>query len=380
MKTCLILAAFVAPIAVLLSACSQHKPTNEVLRPVRTVELRYGSATEKNRYAGTVRARHEVDQAFRVGGKVTQRLVEVGQRVREGDVIAVLDDTDYRLAEETARAQLIAARAKSQQAESDRKRLEALKGDGSVSESDDEHAYSGALMSQASAQAETRQLELARNRLKYTVLHASQSGVVTAVRFEVGQVVPEGQAVVSIANDSEPEIVVDVPETGLASFRTAHFKASLASAPGDTFEVSLRELAPQAAQQTRTYRARLEPVIARELPLGATATLIAEHALSDAATAAIPASAITQSNGQPAVWVVHRANAQSAGEVELKRVAVHAYRNDEALISGPAAGELVVTAGVQKMAPGLHVALTGSSANTAVAGTESNATVLEAAR
>jgi RND family efflux transporter MFP subunit len=333
--------------------------------------LRYGNATEKNRYAGTVRARHEVDQAFRVSGKVMQRLVEVGQPVREGDVLAVLDDTDYRLAEQTARQQLIAAQAKSQQAESDRKRLEALKRDGSVSESDDEHAHSGALMSQASAEAETRQLELARNRLKYTVLHASQSGVVTSVRFEVGQVVPEGQAVLSIANASEPEIVVDIPETSLASFRTAHFKASLASAPGETFEVALRELAPQAAQQTRTYRARLNPVVGRELPLGATATLIAERALSDAATAAIPASAITQSNGQPAVWVVHRADAQSAGSVELKRVAVQAYRNDQALISGPAAGELVVTAGVQKMAPGLHVALTGKT---------HTPTVLEAAR
>ena len=43
--------------------------------------------------------------------------------------------------------------------------------------------------------------------------------------------------------------------------------------------------------------------------------------------------------------------------VELIRVAVHGYRNDEVLVSGPPAGALVVTAGVQKMAPGLRVAL-----------------------
>jgi multidrug resistance efflux pump len=127
---------------------------------------------------------------------------------------------------------------------------------------------SGALTSQASAEAETRQLELARNRLKYTVLHASQSGVITAERFEVGQVVSEGQPVISIANESEPEVVVDVPEDHLASFKTARFKASLASAPDELFDVALRELSPQAAQQTRTYRARLKPVAARELPLG----------------------------------------------------------------------------------------------------------------
>lgn len=379
MKTSLTAAVLAGPIVLALSACSQNKPNTEVLRPVRAVEVRYGNATETDRYAGTVRARHEVDQAFRVGGKVMQRLIEVGQTVHEGDVLAVLDDTDYRLAEEAARNQLIAAKAQAAQAESDRKRLESLKTDGSVSASDDEHAQSGAVRSQASADAETRQLELARNRLRYTVLRASQSGVVTAVQFEVGQVVAEGQAVVSISNENEPEIVVDVPEDNLAAFKTATFRASLASAPAEKFDVALRELAPQAAQQTRTYRARLKPVVARELPLGATASVIVEHPLGDSSTAEIPASSLTQSNGQPAVWVVHRTKTEPAGTVELTRVAVRGYRNDQVLIVGPAAGELVVTAGVQKMAPGLHVALAVAPPNATVAARTANTQVAEAA-
>ncbi len=191
------------------------------------------------------------------------------------------------------------------------------------------------------------------------MLRASQRGVVTAVRFEVGQVVAEGQPVVAIANQGEPEIVVDVPEDQLAAFNTAKFKAYLASAPAETFEVALRELSPQAAAQTRTYRARLKPLSARSLPLGATATLIVQRPAEEGHVAAVPASAITQSNGQPALWVVRHAGAESVGIVELMRVAVHAYRTDEVLVSGPPAGELVVTAGVQKMAPGLRVALAG---------------------
>ena len=81
MKTSLTAAVLAGPIAVVLAACSQHKPANEVLRPVRTTELRYVNAVETNRYAGTVRARHEVDQAFRVSGKVKERRVE--DRARE---------------------------------------------------------------------------------------------------------------------------------------------------------------------------------------------------------------------------------------------------------------------------------------------------------
>ena len=351
-------------IAAGLSACKPDTPTAEVPRAVRTAEIRYDQAQETHRYVGTVQSRHEVNEAFRVGGKVVQRKVDVGQKVREGDVLAVLDDTDYRHAEEAARQQLVAATAQAKQAESDRKRLDALRTDGSVSVSDNEKARTAHETASASAKAAARQLELARNQLKYTGLRASRSGVVTAVRFEVGQVVAEGQPVVSIANEGEPEIVADVPEDHLAVFQTSRYQAWLASAPEQTFEVALRELSPQAAAQTRTFRARLKPVTPRPLPLGATATLVVERQVGgDAPAAAIPASAITQNKGQPAVWVVRPAGAEPAATVNLINVSVHGYRNDDVLVSGPPAGTLVVTAGVQKMAPGLRVALPKAARN-----------------
>ena len=357
-------ALLVAPVALVLAACTPDKPP-EALRSVRTAEVRYDRAQETNRYTGTVQARHEVDHAFRVGGKIMARKVDVGQTVREGDVLAVLDETDYRLAEEAARQQLNASLATLRQAESDRKRNQELIGDGAVSTSEDEHTQSRAQVARAAAEADARKLELARNRLQYTVLRASRSGVVTAVRAEAGQVVAEGQPVVSIANPGEPEVVVDVPEDQVATFKTARYQASLNAAPDQKFEVALRELAPQAASTTRTYRARLKPVTPRTLPLGATATLVAERPAGQAAVAPIPAAAITQSKGRPAVWVVRRAGPEPVGTVELAEVAVHGYGNDEVLVSGPPAGTLVVTAGVQKMAPGLRVALADAGGDAA---------------
>ena len=348
-------------VATMLGACTPDKPTVEAPRPVRTVELRYDAAREANRYAGTVQSRYEVDQAFRVGGKAAQRKVDVGQFVHEGEVLAVLEDADYRLAQEAARQQWQAAVTQARQAESDRNRLLNLKNDGSVSAADDERARSGAQTAQAAEEALARQLELAGNRVKYTVLRASRSGVVTAVRLQVGQVVAEGQPVVAIADPGAPEIVVDVPEDQLATFRQAKFKATLASAPDEAFEVALRELSPQAAAQTRTYRARLKPVAARTLPLGATASLAADRVMSQTPMASLPASALTQASGQPALWVVKPAGKNAVGTVELVPVKVHGYRNDEVLVSGPPAGEQVVTAGVQKMAPGLKVALPGAA-------------------
>lgn len=362
MKTTHAAALMAVPMAAMLAACSPKAPPAEALRPVRTVELRYDAARVANRYAATVRARHEVDEAFRVGGRIAQRKVNVGQVVHEGEVLAVIEDTDYKLAADATQQAAVAAASQARQAESDHKRLEALKVDGSVSASDDERARTAALTAQANAQAQAKQLDLARNRLKYTVLRASRSGVVTDVRLEVGQVVAEGQPVVSIAGDAEPEIVVDVPEDQLVTFRKAHFKAMLASAPDETFDVVLRELSPQAAAQTRTYRARLKPISTRKLPLGASATLLAERPVTQSQVAAIPASAITQSSGRPAVWVVRRTKDNSAASVELAPVMVNGYANEQVFVSGLPAGTQVVTAGVQKMAPGLRVALSGTAA------------------
>lgn len=357
MKTSLTAAGALA-VAVMLCACSPDQPAVQAPRPVRTAEISYDNARDISRYVGTVQSRHEVDQAFRVGGKVAQRKVEVGQFVREGDILAVLDDADYRLAEEASRQQWTVAVEQTRQADSDRQRLTALKADGSVSAADNERAQTNAQTAHATAEAEARKLELARNRLKYTMLRASRSGVVTAVRFEAGQVVAEGQPVVSVANPDESEIVIDVPEYQLSVFKDAQFKAALASAPNETFDVTLRELSPQAAAQTRTYRARLKPMQA--LPLGATATVMAERVMTSVSVAAVPATALTQSGGQPALWVVTPAGKDPVGIVELERVAVWGYRNDEVLVSGPQAGVLVVTAGVQKMASGLKVALPGT--------------------
>ena len=353
--------AIALAVAAMLSACGPHKPPVEALRAVRTAEIRYDRNAETDRYFGSVQARYEVDQAFRVGGKVVARKVEIGQKVRQGDVLAVLDDTDYRLAVGAAQQQLAAAEAQARQAQSDRQRLDNLKVDGSVSPSDDEKAQSNEKTTRAVAEADARKLDLARNRLDYTALRASLSGVVTSVKFEVGQVVAEGQPIVSIAKEVEPEIVVNVPEDQLAAFKGARYKAVLTSAPDQSFDVVLRELSPQAAATTRTFRARLKPATPRALPLGASARLVVERPVSETPAAAIPASAITQNKGQPAVWVVRRAGTDPVGIVNPVNIVVHEYRDDVVLVSGLPAGELVVTAGVQKMAPGLRVALPGSA-------------------
>ena len=370
MKTSVALAPVAATLLSLLSACSSPESV-EVHRPIRSVQLDYGQTRDTNRYFAVVQARHEVDQAFQVGGKVIERRVDLGQTVRKGDVLAVIDAVDYRLSADGAQRQLEAANARFRQAESDWKRMQALKSDGSVSASDEERARSAFDTAAAAAKAQSRTFELAQNQIGYTVLRASRGGVVTKVAFEIGQVVAPGQPGVAVADDGEPEIVVDVPEEHLEQFKRSKFRAFIASAPAATFRVELREIAAQAAAQTRTYRARLKPQQPRQLPLGSSATLIADRVDAGAPAASVPATALTQRDGKPAVWMARPVAGTLTARVELVPVAVHGYRNDAVLVSGPKEGTIVVTAGIHKMAPGLVVAMPGEQAKSsavAVAG------------
>lgn len=367
MKTAFATAPIAAALLSLLSACSSHTPA-EVHRPIRWTQLHYDASRDVNRYFAVVQARHEADQAFQVGGRVTERRVELGQAVHKGDVLAVIDPADYRLSADGARRQVDAANARWHQAEADWKRMQALKSDGSVSASDEEHAKNALDTAEAAAKAEARTLELAQNQVGYTTLRASRDGVVTSVRFETGQVVAAGQPVVAIADESEPEIVVDVPEERLEGFKRSQFRAFLATAPDETFTVDLRELAAEASAQTRTYRARLTLEQPRSLPLGASATLIAERVVSNATAAAVPAPALTQLDGKPAVWAARPDDGRKGlARVNLVPVTVRGYRNDQVLVSGPKEGTIVVTAGVHKMAPGLIVAIPGQATSATAA-------------
>ncbi|RUV10654.1 biotin/lipoyl-binding protein, partial [Mesorhizobium sp. M1A.F.Ca.IN.022.04.1.1] len=82
-----------------LTGCSQEKKAEaqEVIRPVKVVEIGEAETTRQLDYSGSVRARTEMNLGFRIAGKVTERLVDIGQHVNEGDVLARVDPSDYEL-------------------------------------------------------------------------------------------------------------------------------------------------------------------------------------------------------------------------------------------------------------------------------------------
>jgi membrane fusion protein, multidrug efflux system len=346
-----------------LAACGEPQanqaPPAE-LRPVRAQKVAYEDAAQRFSLAGTLEARIESPIAFRTAGKITERLVNVGDEVRPGAVLARLDDEDHRLQVRTTRAQVESARADLAKAKADLDRYERLRESQVFTQATFDQRRSAADMARARYEQMSGQLRMMENQLAYTTLAADVRGVVTQVKAEAGQVVQSGQAIVHIARTDEVEAVVAVPEHRLAELKSAsRLAVTLWAEGGETdHPVRLRELAPGADPTTRTYVARfslLEPPAG--IRLGMSATLTVERAAAER-LAALPLTALFQQGAEPAVWVVD----PKTGRLTLTAVTVARYRQDAVLIAdGVPEGALIVTAGVHKLDAGQRVRLLGQA-------------------
>jgi RND family efflux transporter MFP subunit len=284
------------------------------------------------------------------------RSINVGDRVKAGDVIARLDPQDLRLQVESADAELAAATSNLSQAKADFERYETLRTRGFASVADYERKKAAKDEAEGRLERARRALDLARNQLDYSDLKASADGVITATLAEPGQVVALGQAVARLAHRGEKEAVVALPETWLAEARRAKASVRLWSDRDRAFDATLRELAPQADTATRTYAARFTIKDADDtVAFGMTATVTLANAGEDRA-AKLPLSAILNRGTGPQVFVVDDANALVSRPVQ-----VAAFTEESALVTGGIRdGDKIVTLGVQKLEAGRKVRTLGA--------------------
>ncbi|MFO1065551.1 MAG: efflux RND transporter periplasmic adaptor subunit [Pirellulales bacterium] len=333
---------------------SEHAPHKTVAVRVFQVGSRSASQTGLA-FTGTVRARYERNAAFRVPGKIVRRLVEVGDQVKAGQTLFELDTEDYQLQHKSAAANLDVARAALQQASAEEKRLYELTRSNAVSRSEYDRGLSERDIAQGRLEAAEKQLELAANQLDYCVLKSDYAGVITSVDAEAGQVVAAGVRVCGFAEGGELEAVVDIPENRLPKQEGLEPRVSFWSLPDQGCTAKLRELSPTADPLTRTFRARFTLLNASpEVRLGMTATVHWELARRSERFA-VPATSVFKRGDQPAVW---RVVAPESGErrIELVNVALEQLSDDSVVVSGGLKeGDLIVSAGVQKLDAGLHV-------------------------
>jgi len=339
--------------AVLLAACGSKQPAADDVRVVRTTTVAADDGSNRSDYSGEVRARYESTVGFRIAGRISQRLVEVGSRVRRNQPIAKLDAIDTELNVGSARAQLASVRSEYAQLELDFQRAQRLFERRFISQAEFDRARVQMESSRAKLTAAEAEFALASNQHSYTVLLAPQDGVVTELRAEAGEVVQAGQAIATIAADGEREVVVGVPESRLEEIRAARqLQVELWARPGKLYAGRVRELAPMTDSATRQYTARVTIVDADPtVDLGMTAHVrLAGQRAADVYR--LPLTALYQKNGKSFVWVV----AADSSLVHSREVQVADVAQDAVVIaSGIETGDTVVTAGVHLLFEGQHV-------------------------
>lgn len=341
-------------LAGLLAGCGVGDKVADVPRPVLVVHPVAEDGRADAAYAGEVRAREESALAFRVGGKLVRRLVDVGDRVHAGQLLAELDPGDLQLQAQAAQAQLAAAQAELARAGADRARFAKLAQQQLVSRSalDAQDAAYAAAAGQV--RAIRAQLDVARNQAAYAQLRAPRDGAIASRQAEAGQVVAAGQPVFVLAADSGREVAFAVPEGAVASVHAGDpVTVELWNTPGARLQGTVRELAPAADPQTRTYAARATLADAAAVTLGQSARVFVDGHAGDRPLG-VPLAAVQRGAGNvTAVWVVDPATR----ELRLVPVRLGTWDEDRVpVLSGLRAGDWVVAAGGHLLREGEVVA------------------------
>lgn len=337
-----------------LSACTRSADDDVIVRSVRTAIVGQRGAEQSLEYAGEVRARTQSVLGFRVGGKLVERKVDLGDRVKKGQVLARLDPEDLQLGREAAMAALAAAKANYQLAVADTKRFKDLLDQGFVSSAEFDRHETARIAAKAQLEQAKAQAGVQDNQTRYTELVADAPGVITAVDAEPGQVVSAGMPVVTLARDGPLDVVFNVPEDQVDWVKSLLGRRGAVHVRrwgrDEAIEATIREVAAAADPVTRTYIVKAD-VASKALHLGQTTTVSIQRR-DGGSDYHLPLTALFEADGRSCVW---RLDPQSM-TVQRVPVQVASVSGDSAVIAqGVRGGDEIVTAGVHVLTQGQKV-------------------------
>ncbi|HEY0276388.1 MAG TPA: efflux RND transporter periplasmic adaptor subunit [Paenirhodobacter sp.] len=342
----------VSTLAFGIVGCKEDDAAPQVpLQQVRAIRAQVGQYQSTADITGEVRARVQSDQSFRVAGKVTERLVDVGAHVAKGDILARLDDSEQRTDLTSARASVDAAQATLRQKTLAFDRYKTLAATGATAQSTFDQARADLATAQGTLDAAEVSLALSQDALSYTVLRANADGLITARDIEVGQVVSAAQAAFTLANDGPRDAVFDVYEAFLLEGAPSP-EVTVASVTdrADSSAGRIREISPTIDAEAGTIRVKV--ALNADLKQALGNPVMGEFRSRVHQGIILPWGAMSSQSGHPSVWTIDPGDkAVSQHAVKIDR-----YRNGDFIVSdGIEAGALVVVEGAQFLSDGQTV-------------------------
>lgn len=344
-------------ILLFVTACGekQEEQVEQPLRPVRTIVASATDAITGRDFPGIVIAENKADLSFRVPGKLKELLIKEGSKVKKGQILARLDQTDFKIELEARQANYSKAKANFSRSA---KILEA--GAGSQRDLDETKAtYSTA----------AAELKAAKQNLIYTEVKSPFDGNITNIYVANYEEVQAKEKIATLQDLKSLEIEIDVPESLMIRVKRGQEQrkvyASFDAIQGKRFPLTFLGVSAQADEATQAYKVRFAlPVIEDYIILpGMTATVVADSVPTAENQGKneiiIPAHAVMEDNNGRFVYIAEpETSSPTTGLVHRRDVTISRLTNSGLIItSGINPADLVITAGMSKMQEGLRVRL-----------------------
>lgn len=337
----------------ILCGCGEKQKAAFTRSVVLTTPVRLGAESTKS-LSGVVQEAHEINLGFKTAGQIERILVKEGDRVRQGQLIARLDDADYKLGVEALQIQY-------DQLKNEVSRMKTLYEGKSISGNDYEKAVAG-------LQQLGVQLQNNRNKLNYTRLYAPVSGYVQSVNFEAAEMVDAGTPLVSLLDVKQMEVEVDLPASlYVLRDRFSGFTCQSAFTQSDNQPMKLISITPKA-DGNQLYKMRLifEGTPDARLSAGMNVEIgIRINGSGATGTFTLPLHSVFQHEGKAYVWVLG-----SDSDVTKRAVTVEStdVTGNAIITAGLDGKEQVVKAGVNSLLENEKVRVIEEAAESNVGG------------
>jgi len=309
-------------------------------------------------FSGVSKAGVETNLSFKVGGTINRLNVKVGDQIRAGQLIAVLDATDYNLQLDQTKAAYTQAEVQMQNARSTYDRISKLYETGSVSINDYEQAKAAYESANAGVSSVRKQVQLAEQRVKYTRLRAPIAGRIANLNAEINENVMAGFTIITLSSGSDIEVTVGIPESFIAMVEEGGSVDVLFSSMAEvTFKGTISEVSYIVGSSSTTYPVTIKlENPSEDIRPGMTANVTINLSSEDEReTILVPTVAVGEEDDENFVYVVRMIQGDTA-MVHKRIVTVGDLTGNGFEISeGLEDGEMVVTAGISKLTDSLRV-------------------------
>jgi RND family efflux transporter MFP subunit len=343
-----------------LIACGEEEQRKEIIRPVRYMQVFSTGGTRLRSFSGVAQSGLESKLSFKVPGTIKRIAVNVGDKVRAGEVIAQLDLDDYQLKKQQAQATLADAKAKARNAEANYERTRALYESKSASRTNLDAARAASESTEAGVQSAEKQLELAESQLSYATLKAPLSGAIADVDVEVNENVQAGQIVVVLTSGSEIEVKVSIPGILIAQIREgSEVKVAFDAIPGKEYLAHVSEVGIASVGMVTTFpvTVKLDRADSDIRPGMAAVVEFFFESKDQRERFIVPSHTVGEDQKGRFVYVVEPIPDQKEyGIAHLRSVTIGELTSEGLeIFEGLSDGELLITAGITRITDGQKV-------------------------